>query len=193
MTRRARSRSVMAILAAGALLLIAGTQTWLTVTLTTGGSEPLEVSGTGADRLLMPLSLAALAAGLLLSISGRVLRYVLGAIALAVAVILGVTAVNTAFIDPRSASASAVTEATGLTGSGVSDALIDQISVSAWPFVTVAAAALLALAALFVLGTASKWAAVTSRYDAAKARTAGEPRDAVESWDDLSRGEDPTA
>lgn len=81
MTRRSRLLCVLAIIVGGAIALIGSTQTWLTVTLNAGAVEPLDVPGASALPLLAPLSLAALALGLALTVVGRVLRYVFGVLA----------------------------------------------------------------------------------------------------------------
>ncbi len=61
--RRARSTAVLAMLAAGALGVIASTQTWIDVTLDDGAQQTLAVAGADALPVLTPLSLAALALG----------------------------------------------------------------------------------------------------------------------------------
>ena len=59
--RRARFTTVVLLLATGALLLIASTQTWFVVVLRESPDTPLEVSGSAAMPVLAPLALAALA------------------------------------------------------------------------------------------------------------------------------------
>ncbi len=82
MTARARSSAVLAIIAGGALAIISSTQTWLDVTLDAGATAALQVAGAKAFTMLAPLSLAALALGLALTVVGRALRYAFGALAL---------------------------------------------------------------------------------------------------------------
>jgi hypothetical protein len=95
------------------------------------------------------------------------------------------------------AVAPAVTEATGVAGSGPTAALVAGVDASLWPAAAFAGGALLVLSALLVLVTGAKWPASSSRYGSTKLRQDGaapvSSRDrAVEEWDELTRGDDPT-
>ena len=73
-----------------------------------------------------------------------------------------------------------------------------SISSTPWPTVTFVLWIALLAAGVFTLTTAHRWKGTGRRYrtdDAPHpARAAGSrPHDAIDSWDDLSRGEDPTA
>jgi len=194
MTRRARILAVVTILLVGGLGVIASTQTWLTVTLRAGG-DPLPVPGTAALPVLAPLCLAVLALGGALSIVGLVLRYVFGALTVGAAAALVWLAAPIAVSPPVSAVSATVTTATGISGTEAVSGLVAGIVATPWPGVTLAAGALLCVAGLFTLGTAHAWRRTGRRYDAdsvAAPRAATGPLDAVDSWDDLSRGDDPT-
>jgi len=204
MTRRFRSLSVLAILIGGGVALIASTQTWLDVTLrgTTGG--PLPVPGASALPLLAPLSLAALALGLALSIIGVVLRYAFGILAVAIGVVLATGAIRIAVDTPVDAVATPVTETTGLAGLEAIRALVEDITATPWPALTAVAAVAVVAGGVLTVATAHRWSGAGRRYrtDApatgatpASAGAAGgsRPHDAIDSWDDLSRGDDPTA
>lgn len=198
MIRRARLLSVLAILAAGALGVIASTQVWLDVTLADGATEPLTVAGADAVALLTPLSLAALALGAALSIVGIVLRYAFGVLTVAIASVLLVLTWRVAAEQPIDAVTSAVTDATGITGTGAISELVVSITPTPWPAVALAAWIVMLAAGLFVLVTARRWGAGDRRYrtDGAAAQSGAgarsRPHDAIDSWDELSRGEDPT-
>ncbi|SDO74589.1 trp region conserved hypothetical membrane protein [Microbacterium sp. ru370.1] len=194
--RRARSMAVLAMLAAGAIGVIASTQTWIDVTLDDGAQQTLAVAGADALPVLTPLSLAALALGAALSIVGPVLRYLFGVLGILIAVLVGIATAQLLFATPVSATAAAVTEATGISGTDAVASLVSDLSLTPWPAVTLIAQVVLAAAAVFTLVTARRWASGASR----KYRTAteagadtGRPHDAIDSWDDLSRGDDPTA
>lgn len=194
--RRARSMSVLAMLLAGAIGVISSTQTWIDVTLDDGAQQTLAVPGAEALPVLTPLSLAALALGAALSIVGPVLRYVFGALGLAIVALVGFGTVQMLVATPVSATAATVTDATGISGTDAVAALVSNLSLTPWPAVTLLAQVVLAAAAVFTLVTARGWTSGTSR----KYRTAteagadtGRPHDAIDSWDDLSRGDDPTA
>jgi len=191
--RRGRSISVSAFLLGGAIGIISSTQTWLTVQRADAGADIL-VPGASALPLLAPLSLAVLALGAALAITGRVLRIVFGVLAAAVSLLLGWSTLQLLVTDPVDAVASTVTEITGLAGDGAMDGVIAAIVPSAWPEIALAGWAILLLGALTVLVTGGGWKSGGRRYRtdaAARAASAG-PVDAVDSWDDLSRGTDPT-
>jgi len=198
MIRRARLLSVLAILAAGAIGVISSTQVWLDVTLADGATDPLEVAGADAVTLLAPLSLAVLALGAALSIVGRILRYAFGVLTVAIAGVLLVLTWRVAAEHPVDAIASAVTTATGITGAESVAELVASVTPTPWPAITVASSLLLLAAGAFVLVTARTWGEGDRRYrtetrPAAASDAAGSrPHDAIDSWDELSRGEDPT-
>lgn len=194
--RRPRSLAVVAMLLAGAIGVIGSTQTWIDVTLDDGAQQTLAVPGSDALPVLTPLSLAALALGAALSIAGPVVRYVFGAIGLAIAVLLGFGAAQIVFATPVSATAATVTDATGISGVDAVGDLVAGLSLTPWPAVTLVAQVLLAAAAVFTLVTARRWGSNTGRKYRTTGDSAGEssrPHDAIDSWDDLSRGDDPTA
>ncbi len=155
--RRARLLAVVAAVAVGALGVISSTQTWLWVMLEDGGSA-LAVPGASAIAVLAPLSLAVLALGVALSIVGPVLRYVFGALSVAIAALLAWLTAQVAFLHPTSAVASTVTEATGISGEDAVDALVAQVDATAWPYVSLVAWIVLLAAGVFTLATAHRLA-----------------------------------
>jgi hypothetical protein len=197
-TRRARLLAVIATVLCGGLGVISSTQTWLTVVLDDGAAHGLDVAGAAAIPVLAPLSLAVLALGAALSIVGTVLRYAFAALAVIIGVILAWASAQVAFGDPASAVASTVTESTGIAGaSGIAD-MVAGITATAWPPITVAVWIVLIATGIFTLVTARRWSGTGRRYrtdDAAQATgpAGSRPHDAIDDWDDLSRGEDPTA
>ncbi len=199
--RRGRSLSVLMMLLAGGIGIVSSTQTWLTVIRRDGG-PPIEVPGADALPLLAPLSLAVLALGAALTITGLVLRYVFGVLALGAAVLLITMTLPVILAPPLSAVAPSVTEATGLAGTAALEQVVAQITPGAWPAIALAGWAVLLAGSVFALATARSWRRGGSRFQTAAATTragaaaddagAEEPIDAVDSWDDLSRGTDPT-
>ncbi|GAB3270528.1 Trp biosynthesis-associated membrane protein [Microbacterium lacusdiani] len=190
---RARTFTVVAILAAGALGLIGSTQTWALAALADGD---VEVPGATAVPVLQPLMLTALALGLVLTLVGRALRYVLGALAVAVAAAVAALTAPLIGRPPASAVAPAVTERTGLAGEEAIAEVVLSTASTAWPAVTLVCAVVIGFAGVAVLVTAHRWTRGGRRYDGAaaaatRASDAG-PLDAIDSWDDLSRGDDPT-
>lgn len=200
MTARARLLSVVAILFAGALAVISSTQAWLVVTLQDGDHAQLTVAGSAAVPVLAPLGLAVLALGAALSIVGTVLRYVFGVLTVLIGGLLGYLSAVIVFTAPVSAVASTVTTATGITGlSGVAG-LVSAITPTPWPAITLAISVLLLATGVFALITARSWRGSGRKYQSEGGTRTREDRapaasrrfDAVDSWDDLSRGSDPT-
>lgn len=194
--RRARLLAVVVTVACGAIGVISSTQTWLTAVLDDGAEHALEVPGASAIPVLAPLSLAVLALGAALSIVGLVLRYVFGALSVLIGLVLAWLSAQVAFARPVSAVASVVTESTGIAGeSSVSD-LVASITATPWPAITLAGWVLLVAAGLYTVATARKWTATGRRYrteESARSAAGGSrPHDAIDDWDDLTRGEDPT-
>lgn len=194
MTRRARLFSVLLIVAGGAIAIISSTQTWMDVVLSAGANDPVPVPGAAAVSLLAPLSLAALALGLALTVVGRALRYAFGAIAVVIGAALAVQAFRVGFTLPVDAVATTVTATTGLTGAEAVAGLVASITPTPWPYLAGVAGVLVGLGGLFALVTAHRWASGGRRYETdAGASASTRPHDAIDSWDDLSRGDDPTS
>ena len=203
MIRRARLLSVVVTVLCGALGVISSTQTWLTVVLEDGAQHPLEVPGAAAVPILAPLSLAVLALGAALSIVGLALRYAFGALAALIGGVLAWLTARVVFEHPVSAVASVVTESTGIAGESSVAKLVASIDATAWPALTLVVWTVLVAAGGFVLATAHRWSRTGRRYRTDDVETAGSPAGsrphdaagshAIDDWDDLSRGEDPTA
>ncbi|GAA1212187.1 Trp biosynthesis-associated membrane protein [Microbacterium maritypicum] len=190
--QRGRSLSVSGFLLAGAIGIISSTQTWLTVERADAG-EAILVPGASALVLLAPLSLAVLALGAALSISGKVVRLVFGVLAGATALVLGWSTLQLLLAEPFDAVAATVTEVTGLAGGDAVREVVVSIVPSAWPFIALVGWALLLLASVVVLMTWRGWKVGGRRYRTDHVEVAHDgPVDAVDSWDELSRGTDPT-
>ncbi|UEL30043.1 Trp biosynthesis-associated membrane protein [Pseudarthrobacter sp. L1SW] len=190
----ARKSTVVLLIAVLALAVFGTTtQTWMTVTLDPdqvgqagAGQSALEVQGSKAATAVTALALVALAGGLAAAIAGRIARWVItGIIVLASAGI--VAAAATVLANPLAAAQGAIAEATGVTGSQA------QVTVTAFPVLAVVAGCLLALAAMAIPPAARHWKART-KYDvpAAGSAAGAGPVDEIDSWDRLSRGDDPT-
>ncbi|MDI2098089.1 Trp biosynthesis-associated membrane protein [Ruicaihuangia caeni] len=185
-------------LAIAGLLLLAWTQPWANVDLTTGAT--VELTGSDAAPALAALGLAALALAAALTLAGVVFRVVLAVLQ----ALIGVTVVaSTAFALSSAATtaAPAVTKLTGVTGSESVAALLGDVAWTAWPVIAIIGGGLCVLHGAFVLATARKWPRSGQRFEraddqGARARRDGgaePPRDAIGDWDALSGGDDPTA
>ncbi|MFT4051775.1 MAG: Trp biosynthesis-associated membrane protein [Microbacterium sp.] len=203
MSARERTAAVLAVVLGGAGAVVASTQPWLAVTLRAGASESIDVAGASAFPLLAPLGLAALALGLALSVVGRVLRYVFGVLAGAIGAAVVIGAARIGIGQPLDAVAQSVTTATGLSGTDAISDLVSEIAGTAWPFVATIGGVAVAAGGILTLATAHRWRTGGRRYQRDASRTpatAAGPRPddasrdkAIDSWDDLSHGEDPTA
>ncbi|MFF2276454.1 Trp biosynthesis-associated membrane protein [Agromyces sp. NPDC058126] len=201
---------VLTILGAG-LGLLAWSQTWFDLVLASGAgahvsAEVIAVPGSVASPAIAALSLAGLALAAALALAGPGIRIVLGVLE----VLLGgclVLAASLSLGDPVGAVSASVTEATGVAGSAPTADLVGTAVATVWPTVAIVAGVLVVLAGLVVLVTGTRWPASTRRYrsglepaDGAGA-AAGAASDAperaasdraIDDWDELSRGDDPT-
>jgi hypothetical protein len=192
LAQRGRSLSVSGFLLAGAIGIISSTQTWLTVERADAG-EAILVPGASALVLLAPLSLAVLALGAALSIAARVLRVVFAVLAGAASVLLGWSTIQM-LSSPIGSVGPAVAEATGLAGGDALGDVVAAVVPTAWPVIALVGWVILLAASVFVLLTWRGWKAGGRRYrtDVPDTTPHDGPVDAVDSWDELSRGTDPT-
>lgn len=203
---RLKLLTILVVVVGAGLGLAGATQTWFTVTLTQAAGHPAPVVVTGADAspALTALSLAALALALAFAIAGRVARIIVGVIG----VILGATVIFASVGDPKRSLGvrNAVSTATGITGDSSVRALIDSVAASAWPTLALIGGILIVIGALAALITGGRWPGGSRRYNAvrfeeADGQAASVPRksderpgdSAVDDWDELTRGDDPTA
>lgn len=193
--RWARKSTLVLVIAALALAVFGTTtQTWLTVQLDpsqlgqgVSSQNGLQVQGSKAATTVTALALVALAGGLAASIAGRIARWVITAIILLASAGI-VAAAATVLADPLAAAQGSIAAATGISGSNV------QVALTAFPVLAVVAGSLLGLGALAIVPAGRYWKSRT-KYDAAASAGASDPAqpaDEIDSWDRLSRGDDPT-
>ncbi|MGX9901536.1 Trp biosynthesis-associated membrane protein [Arthrobacter sp. SA17] len=191
----ARKPYLVMIIALLALAVVGTTtQTWITVHLdpaqlgqAVNSQDGLPVQGSKAATAVTALALVALAGGLAASIAGRIARWIITGIVVAASAGI-VAAALTVLADPLAASQGAIAAATGISGSNV------QVSVTAFPALAVVAGTMLGFGALLIIPASRYWKART-RFDAAAAGANPEdsgPADEIDSWDRLSKGDDPT-
>ena len=211
--------AILVVLVASVLGFLAWSQTWSTLNLT--GSESvaatITVPGSVAAPALSALSLAGIALAGALAIAGPIVRLVLGVLQL----VLGASVLWSSIVaasDPIGAGTASVTTTTGVAGTSSVRDLVVGYDATVWPIVAIAAGALMVLAGLAVLVTVRRWPVSGRRYQAvvfedAEGRRSSDPGDlfdegstapepkatrrersdaAVDDWDDLTRGTDPT-
>lgn len=183
---RLRLGIILLGIAVAGLAFLSWTQPWFTLVLQ--GGQSLAILGQAAAPALSALGLASLALLGALSIAGRGVRVALGLVETAIGVLIVVVAVG-AVADPAGASASTITATTAVSGTLSIAALITSVTVSAWPFVGIAAGVITALVGVAVLATGRRWPGPTKKYEAVPASDTGTP---VGAWDSLSDGSDPT-
>lgn len=212
-----KSTILLAGVVAGALILLAWTQTWVIVTLAADevGGARVVVGGDIAAGGLAALALAGLALVGALSIAGPVFRVVLGALQ----ALIGATVVLTSALAigaPAGAASRAITDATGVSGDASVQGLVESATLTAWPYFAAAVGAVSFGIGIAIIATVRRWPVATRKYQAARftgadgapadARTfdgsadpgtgpgspAREP-DAIGDWDALSDGADPTS
>ena len=123
--------------------------------------------------------------------AGPFFRVVLGTLQ----ALLGVAVVFSAIValsDPVAASAPAISEATSIAGDDPVRALVESVAISPWPFVALAAGVLLVVNATLILVTARRWPGSSRKYQAVRLEPATDERSAVDDWDSLTGGDDPT-
>lgn len=195
---------IVATVVGAGLVLLSWSQTWFELLIeasTTGGTgEPIDVTGSVASPALAALGLAGLALVAALAIAGPGIRVVLGVLE----VLLGgcvLLAAGLSLADPIASVSPAVTDATGVAGAAPTAELVASVSATVWPVLAIVGGALLVLAGIAVLVTGTRWPASSRRYsdsrmaaDDAAATPVERPASdrAIDDWDGLSRGDDPT-
>ncbi|QPZ39978.1 Trp biosynthesis-associated membrane protein [Paramicrobacterium chengjingii] len=191
--RRTKGILILTTLAVSGVALLTWTQTWFSLTLIqdTHAGTSVAVPGEAAGPAVAALGLAGLALGGALAIAGRVLRVVFGILEVLIGGSLVLSAVM-ALSDPAAASSQTITEFTGVAGDSSTHDFVSQSSATAWPFIAVVAGVILALLGVAVAVTGRLWPTSGRKFDAPTATASSDTHDAVDSWDELSRGEDPT-
>jgi hypothetical protein len=203
---RMKLPAIVATVIGSGLALLSWSQTWFELQLTDASAqssgEAIAVPGSTASPALAALGLAGLALVAALAIAGPAIRIVLGLLE----VVLGGCVLLAAWLtlgDPVGAVSPAVTDATGVSGSGPTAELVASADPTAWPVAAIIGGVLLVAAGVVVLATGTRWPASSRRYRAARLADAEEAVSnaargraasdrAIDDWDELSRGDDPT-
>lgn len=163
------------------------TQSWIDVRLdpAAAANAELHVQGSKAATAVTALALVALAGGLAASIAGRIARWVIAVLVLLASAGI-IVAAATVLADPLGAAQGTIAASTGISGGDAA------VTATPFPVLAVVAASLLALCAL-TLPAAGRYWKTRTKYDRGQAARGGSgPVDEIDSWDSLSRGEDPT-
>jgi uncharacterized membrane protein (TIGR02234 family) len=185
---RPASAAVLALLGGG-LGLLAASRPWVHAVVLDPvlGRTAVTASGRQAAAVVPAVALVALAGGIALLLARTVGRLVTGLL-LVVAGAAQVAATVGILRSPRPAVEELVGRAMGAVGA--SDV---QVSLTGWPWLAVVSGVLVAAAGVWTVLRARSWSGPTSRYDAPSARADHTGTDdPPDTWDALSRGEDPT-
>ena len=181
--------SLVGIALLAGLVFADWSQNWFTLTVQ---GKPFPVSGQVAGAALSALALASLALIAALAIAGRFFRVVLG-ILLALLGVCVIAVSAFAIGNPVVAATSAITKATGVAGTESVSKLVTATSITAWPVVAIVLGVLLTLLGLAIAPTARSWPDSGRKYSRSRlAVPDSETPDAVQEWDALSEGDDPT-
>ncbi len=209
--RSSKAPAVLLVLGGGLLAVLAGSRTWLTAVPQAGaGVTSVAISGREAAPGGIALGLVAAAGAVVLATSGRVVRHVVAVVLVAAGAGIAASGLWLG-VDRAALVADALARATGATG----NRLVLSSEPTAWPVVGVAAGVLVLAGAVVAGVRARRWSGPSRRFEApaataavvtAAAATAPEvpaapgagadairERDrALDAWDALSAGADPT-
>lgn len=188
------------------------TRTWLNVQLpaTAVQTPDLAVSGSDAATAVTAFAVVAITAGLAASIAGPVARWIVSVILMVAGV--GVAAASwTVISDPAQGAAGAVGQAIGVSGAAGT-----EVTLTVMPWAALVSGVLIALTGAWLAAASRSWTSSRRYAPVAAAGTATaasgsesttpgtgspaadtngggpEPVDDIDSWDRLSRGDDPT-
>lgn len=215
---RVKYITLLVILAGSGLAFLSSTQSWFSVRLSSvaGHVSDVAVPGSTAAPALTALALAGLALTAAFAIAGPIIRVVLGILGLLLGGVIIISTVNV-IGDPISSSASSITTATGIAGGQSTRALVESLDSHVWPWFALAGGVLIALACLWVLFSVRRWPGPSHKYQTQfvpvasndssnvsdEVEDTADPREssrggvlsrdaAIDSWDYLTRGDDPT-
>lgn len=194
MSRLTRASTTVALAVVGAaILLVSASRIWASGTVDDAVLGTSTVSGQGSDVApgLVALSLAAVAAAIVTTTSGRITRVVTVAVEGLCAVVLAALALRV-LLDPSAVLGQVAASSTGRTGS-----IPTTAAPTVWPWIALLGAVLLGTASATAAVGMRHWRGLSQRYEApgqdGQGQRAGSRGERVPSeWDRLSAGDDPT-
>jgi uncharacterized membrane protein (TIGR02234 family) len=198
MTDRLTSRRVVLLMVfvSAFVILISGPREWVSGSVDDAvtGASALHGSGSAVAPGAMAAAFVALASAVAAATGGTFVRVVAACAAL-LAAILGAVVVISILADPAAALSGQVSAQTGHSGS-----VAVHARGGSWAWSALAATLVMGLGGLGALIGGRRWDGLSGRYSAPVASRAyrqdpaGQGANGSESaWDELSRGEDPTA
>ena len=192
MIGRLTSKRVVLLLVLGAasVILVSGSQMWVSGSVddVVLGAGALRGSGSEIAPGALAAALVGLASAVVAATSGRVVRAVAACSAL-LAGVLGAAVVISVLADPGGALGTLAAAGTGRSGTFRAHG-----AAGGWAWVALAAMLVMAVGGVGALVGRRRWSGLSSRYDAVEPGSGqAEAGSAASAWDQLSRGEDPTA
>ena len=195
--RLASKRMVLVLLLVSVLvILVSGSREWVSGSADNAVLGVTAVHGRGSDVApgVVAAALVGLASAVALATAGTVVRYIAACTALLAAILCTAVAVGI-LVDPGAALGKVAAAGTGRSGTVAASG-----RAGIWVWVALAAALVMGVGGLGAIVGARRWQGLSSRYDAPvlgegpASLTSGEGAPGHDSaWDQLTRGEDPTA
>jgi hypothetical protein len=186
--RLTSKRTVLVLVtSAASVILVSGSREWVSGSTSDVvlGVSALHGSGSEVAPAALAAALVGLASAVAAATAGSVVR-VIAACSAVMAAVLGAAVVISVVVDPSGALGRRAVAGTGRTGTVAASG-----HVGGWAWVALAAMLIMGIGGLSALAGRRRWHGLSSRYDAAA--EAGGPAASASAWDQLSRGEDPTA
>ena len=184
------------VLLSASVILVSGSREWVSGSVNDAvlGASVLHGKGSDIAAGALAAALVGLASAVAATTSAAVVR-VIAACATLLAAVLGAAVVISVLVDPSGALGKLAAAGTGRSGTVAAHGRVES-----WAWVALAATLIMGVGGLGALVGGRRWRGLSSRYDAPVAGEetvtdpSGEPSRTQESaWDQLSRGEDPTA
>lgn len=197
MANLSRAAATVTTALLGAVVLVTTLPTWVRATTRTAtGDLPVTVAGTSAAPGAASVGLVIIAAALVLGLAGKAVRVIALVGIIAANLAAGATVVMF-LAQPEVVAASAAAELTSVR------AINTPVTVTWWPYLSLAVLAIGIATSGWLLTHLGTWQAVGRRYEPAARAEAETPvpasdrqtrsrRQAMDDWDAISRGEDPT-
>jgi len=187
---------LLLVMVSAVALLVSGSREWVSGSVDDAvlGAGALHGKGSDVAPGALAAALVGMASAVAVATSGRVVRVIAAGAAL-LAAVLGAGVVLAVVANPADALGRLAAASTGRTGTVAAHG-----RVGSWAWVALAATILMGVGGLGALIGGPRWRGLSATYDAPVAAEVSPPDSSRQpasghdsAWDQLSRGEDPTA
>jgi uncharacterized membrane protein (TIGR02234 family) len=179
---------LLLVLVAASVVLISGSREWVSGSVDDAvlGASALHGKGSDVAPGALAAALVGMASAVAATTSGRMMRVVAACCAL-MAAVLGAAVVISVLLDANGALGRLAAAGTGRSGTVAAHGHLEG-----WAWAALAAMLVMGLGGVGALVAGRRWHGLSSRYEAGEppSRPTSAPGSA---WDQLSRGQDPTA